>query len=471
MSKVSLISLGRFFLLALFVLLGSNGWAQTSISTTMQLSNANTTGVAVTLGGYAPYTGTFTALPYERVDQLITRVFEKSGNYAPRDIVLKRKTGEVIKIDLTLFRITGDYSLNPILKNEDVILFPWVSLDYNFYSINGAVKSPNRYQFVEGDHLTEAIQIAGGINPAFENVHEAQISRLSYDGLKEDLIICEISSNPELKRGDRIRIIADESYRKNYGTYIFGEVKRPGFIPVTKENNSLASIIEKAGGLLESANNEKAILYNSSDLSGIYIDRQYELGLDQTQQLQKLQSGVLDQINKIENSLFLRMSNLAEEDTAYFSIETRLRTLFSQSRISIVNYRDTASEASHYYVRNGDYVYIPPKEKFIHVFGQVSKPGDVSWVKGASYQYYIDKCGGYSELAKKEAMIITGETREWISVSEKNGLSVLNPGDYLFIPKIPIHTFPYYVDLAAKYSSIVGAIATTALLIIQVTKK
>ncbi len=465
MSKATFIFNAKFFLLFLFMSLSADSWAQNTQSASAQLSSVS--GIAVTIGGYAPFTGTFTVLPFERVDQLVTRVFDKTV-YPLRDIVLKRKSGETIKVDLSLFRSNADFSMNPVLKNEDVLIFPWVNLDYSFFNISGAVKIPGRYQFVDGDHLADILQIAGGLNPAYENVHAVEISRLSYDGLKEEVIKTEIKDNPEIRRGDRVRIVADETYRRNFGTYIFGEVKRPGFVPVTKENNSLSSILEKAGGLMESADNEKAIIYNSSDLSAIYIDRQYNLGGDQAGQIQK--TNVLDQINRIENSLFLRMSNLADEDTSYFNIETRLRTLFSQSRINITNFRDTNSEAAHYYVKLGDYVYIPPKEKFVHVFGQVSKPGDVAFTKGLSYRYYVERCGGYSELAKKEVMIITGDTHEWISVEDIDATAKLKPGDFLFIPKKAIHGLPYYIDLAAKYSTIVGAIATTALLIVQITK-
>lgn len=464
-------------LTVLFFLLSAYGTvsAQTQSLTPSMLNQLSTPGsasIAVSVGGYAPMTGTYTSFPFERVDQFITRVFERAGgSYATRNIILQRATGEKIKVDLQKFRATGDFSYNPTLKNEDFILFPWFNLEYESFNLTGAVKNQGRYQFIEGDRIADAITIAGGLNPAYENVHEVEISRLSYDGMKEDLIRTEISANPEIKRGDRVRILADENFRKNYGTYIFGEIRRPGFIAMTKDNYSLSQVLEKTGGLLETADAEKAIIFNSSDLSAIYIDRQYNVGFDQSGQLQKLQSGILDRINQIENSLFLRMSNLAEEDTAYFAIETRLRTLFNESRVSIKNYKDTNSFAAHYYVHYGDYVYIPPKEKFIHVFGQVSKPGDILFVEGKDYSYYIEQCGGFSELAKQNPMVITGENKEWISTSDKDKHVTLHAGDYIFVPKVPIHTFPYYLDLASRYSTIVGAIATTILLIVQVTKK
>jgi protein involved in polysaccharide export with SLBB domain len=437
-----------------------------------QLSLSGMKTISVTIGGNAPVIGTFVSFPFERVDQFITRIFERAPqSYATRNITLQRSNGEKIPIDLQKFHYTGDFHYNPTLKNEDFIFFPWLNLEFDAFNITGAVKLQGRYQFVEGDHLADAINLAGGFNPAYENVHLAEISRLSYDGLKEELLTVEISSNPEIKRGDRIRVLADESYRRYFGTYVFGEVLRPGFIPMTREDYSLAKVLEKAGGFTENADREKAIVYNSSDLSAIYIDRQYNIGLDQGGQIQKLQSGILDQINHLENGLFLRMSNLAEEDTGYFAIETRLRTLFSQSRINIQNYKDTNSYAAHYYVHQGDYVYIPPKEKYIHVFGQVSKPGDVLFIEGKDYAYYVDQCGGFSELAKKSPMVITGDTKEWISLDDKNKHVTIHPGDYIFVPKTAVHSFPYYVDLASKYSTIVGAIATTVLLIVQITKK
>ena len=98
--------------------------------------------ISVTIGGSFVVNGTFTAVMTDRVDQFITRIYseykskftggiketsiltmydKELDNFAKRDIILKRFTGETVKIDLEKYRLTGDFRFNPYLKNDDVI--------------------------------------------------------------------------------------------------------------------------------------------------------------------------------------------------------------------------------------------------------------------------------------------------------------------------------------------------------------
>ncbi len=426
--------------------------------------------IPVSIGGDAPITGTFTASSSERVDQFISRIFQTTQTkYSLRDIKLKRVSGDTLEIDLAMFYQTGNYAFNPTLKNEDILIFPTFNLIYNFVSISGAVKKSGKYFFVEGDDLSTILTLASGINPVYENVTEAEISRLSYDGKKEDIIRVKIADNVKLKCGDRVKILAEENYRRDYGVYVFGEIKNPGLFSITKEKHRLSELLSKAGGVLSETAGKNAIIYRSNDLSTIFLDKEYNWSSDQPGQVEKLQSGILDQLNRVENNLFLRTSNLDEEDVPSFTIETWLKTILDQDRVSLNNYADTNSEAGQFLIKNGDHIYIPPAEKFIKVFGQVSEPGRVRFVPGKDVSYYIDKCKGTSDLARNDIMIIKGETKEWIPARGSN--TNLLAGDYIFIPKKVLHPFSYYVDLTAKYFGIVGGLATTLLLILQFTKK
>ena len=401
--------------------------------------------------------------------QLGRLMLEKQYPLLFRDIKLKRVNGGDLKIDLAMFYQTGDFAYNPTLNNEDVIIFPSFNLEYNFVSISGAVKKSGKYYFVNGDNLSTLLILANGLNPAYENVTEAEISRLTYDGKKEEVIRVKINEHYKLNCGDRVKVLAEETYRRDYSVYVFGEVKNPGLISVTKESHKLSELLAKAGGVLDETAGTNAIIYRSNDLSAIFLDKQYNWNTEQSGQVQKLQSGLLEQLNRVENSLFLRTSNLTEDDIPYFTIETWLKTILDQDRVSLKNYLDSTSDAGKFLIKNGDHIYVPPVEKYIHVFGQVSEPGRVRFIPGKDVSYYISQCRGISDLAREDIMLITGETKEWIPVKDRN--VTLHAGDYIFVPKKVLHTFPYFVDLASKYSAIIGGIATTLLLIIQVSKK
>jgi protein involved in polysaccharide export with SLBB domain len=463
--KINL-TLIAFFVLVSFIRL--NGQTEQKQNQSMEISGPR---ISVSIAGGAPVKGTFAASSYERVDQFITRLSEKFGGFPLRDITIKHLGGAAEKIDIQRFRTIGDYKENPYLKNEDVLIFSYYDDNRGFIYVMGAITNSQRLQFVEGDKLADALLLCGGINKAYENIQGVEISRLSYDGAKETVLHVKLSDNVSLERGDRIRIVADENLRRDYAIYVSGEVLMPGYIPANKGHNTLADVIKKAGGLTKYASKGKAIIFNYNDLSPIYLQKEFGWSFDNKDQVDKLQSGLLDKINAIENSLFLRTAILTEEDTAYFAIETRLRSLLNNERVSLANYEDSTSDAAQYILRDGDFVYIPQMEHYVSVFGQVTRPGKVLYAPDKDFSYYVEKAGGATELAKEEIMVIKGDTKEWISVKDRKKAIHVEPGDFVFVPKTPVYSFNHYLDVTSKYATIIGGIATTALLIIQVTKK
>ncbi|MGB5529196.1 MAG: hypothetical protein WBQ32_04430, partial [Ignavibacteriaceae bacterium] len=194
----------------------------------------NMTTISVTIGGSFPINGTFPALMTERVDEFVTRIYseavdltlkvtndpeiyrklkEELANFALRGIKLKRSTGEEFTIDLQKFRLNGDFINNPYLKNDDIIIFPAYDISRNFFSVSGAVNRQGTFYYVEGDKLGDALELMGGVNPAYENVDSVEISRLSYDGQTQTITVVAIDENSPIQRGDRFRFLARETQR------------------------------------------------------------------------------------------------------------------------------------------------------------------------------------------------------------------------------------------------------------------
>ena len=178
--------------------------------------------ISVTIGGDFIVTGSFPAIVTERVDQFVSRIYKQASekliasindpqqleelqkkidNFSLRGITLKRSSGEVQNLDLQKFRINGDFKNNPYLKNDDVIIFPDNDIERNFFTVEGAVNNPNIFFYVDGDNLQDALELARGINKAYENVDSVNIYRLSYDGEKMEIIKSDISGHTLLKEG------------------------------------------------------------------------------------------------------------------------------------------------------------------------------------------------------------------------------------------------------------------------------
>ncbi len=445
--------------------------------------------ISITVGGDFIVTGSFPALVTERVDQFITRIYnearekaisvttdpvllanlkEQSEDFSLREITLKRSSGEVLKLDLQKFRINGDFANNPYLKNDDVIIFPPNDLERNFFTIEGAVNNPGKFYYAEDDNLQDALELSRGINKAYEGVNLVNIYRLSYDGQRMDMVKADISSKISLQRGDRIVVVADETQKKEFSVLVFGEVKRPGIVPVSKNNTTLKTVLENAGGFTEEASLKRSKLLRGSNNIRFIIESEFGLDLEDLNEYFKGWPNPL--LSIYEANTMLRMSSLSEEDTTFFLIDEQIRQMINDATIDFTKVLDDSSEASKIKVKDGDVVIIPPKLYSVYVYGQVGNPGLVSYSEGKDYKYYIKEAGGLGELAQDEEdiMIIKSESKEWISaVGDPINIE---PGDYIYVPKDPVRSFDYHITKLTNYLSIIGSIATIIILVVQLGK-
>jgi protein involved in polysaccharide export with SLBB domain len=466
-------------------------WGQESGSSKRDYSSsAPMTGISVTIGGSFIVNGSFSASPLERADQFVTRLFNqakiqllgntfdeklnlKLDNFARRDIKLRRISGEEINLDLEKFRLTGDFKYNPYLKNDDILIFPPLDMERNFVSVDGAVNRSIKFQFVNGDKLSDALLFAQGVSLAYANVTEAEITRLNYSGSKEELIKVKLDADIILQPGDRIRILADESNRKDYRALVLGEVEKPGYIPIAKDNVTLKEVIAKAGGF-----KEKADLYNSEliRVTDNYTYFKKDI-LTKSFEQNKFNNERIE-VPLYENSLMeelvmLRTSYLKEEDSVYFGIDNKLRTLRGNALVDFTKLNSENSNDSKFIVRDGDVILIPQKKELVYVFGQVVNAGYVKYVEGKDFYYYIQEAGGFGNLAKDldEVSVIKAKSRAWVPVGKNNNDVVIEPGDYIWVPKKTPHSFNYYFDLYMKRVGEVASIVGTIVTIILLTRK
>lgn len=474
-------------LLLMFFVLTVNIFPQSIDSKISQsIMGANT--ISVTVGGNFIVTGTFPAFINDRVDQFVTRLYNNSkeallseataaymrkalekdfAKYSFRNITLKRASGEEFKLDLLKFRKTGDFKNNPYLKNDDVLIFPTTDLERNFFTVSGAVNAPGKFHFMEGDKLKDAIELAEGINKAYEKVQFAEINRLSYDGERIEVVKVSIDENVALQRGDRIVVVANETQRKEFSVTVIGEVNIPGTIPITKNNSTLKEVFERAGGLKENASLNRVKLYDNSIFNFLaYRENTEDL-------LEKSSTSYNENIGKLlldlEKFSMLRMSNVTIEDTSYFFLENQLRVYNEGASLNLTDMNEPNSEIANYKVKDGDIIVVPAKITTIEVFGQVSNPGNIPFEEGKDYKYYIEKAGGFGEYSiEDEVMVIKGASREWISPIEKT--VKLEEGDYIYVPREKTRSFNEYVQSIGGYLGIAASAATIILLLIQFGK-
>jgi protein involved in polysaccharide export with SLBB domain len=406
----------------------------------------------VTIGGSFIVNGSFLSLPSERTDQFITRIYNTSKidmltaaknvdmqnlilkqfkDYPRRNIRLKHINGTENIIDLEKFRMTGDFKYNPYLGNDDVLIFPAINMDKDFVEISGAVNKNVRFQFVEGDKLSDALIFAQGVDQSYENVFEAQISRLNYKGDKEELITAKLAEDYSLQRGDRIRVIGTNGNKRGYKVLVLGEVNSPGYIYITKDNSTIREVINKAGGFTDKASLSMAELIRNSSASEILRANSLREMYEAQGELDPQIISELSSMKAYERLSMLRMHDMIVEDSVYFTMDNLLRILKPTGTIDFTSIFSDSSDQGNFLVRDGDVVLIPEQVNTVYVFGQVNKTGYVNYKKGMNYNYYITQAGGLGRTAQDEIRIIKAKSRAWI---EADALTVIEPGDYVYVP-------------------------------------
>lgn len=441
--------------------------------------------IAVTIGGDFIVTGSFTAYKSERLDHFITKVFTeaeanmRSGlnqidiikkvtaqieKYAKRDITLRHRNGETAKIDLLKYRLTGDMSNNPYLQDDDVIIFPSYDYERSVVEISGAVNKPTKFQFVDGDKLSDAILFAGGLNPAYDNLTTAEISRLTDNGNKENVIDVQIKDDYKLQIGDRIRILFKDDDKLAYKVLVLGEVRTPGYVYITKDNTTIKDVIAKAGGFTDKAWLERSELLRGTSQTNVLKMKAVRDEFEKDKNFNPILS------EKYLNDVFLaqmnmfRMNDMFAEDSLSIVIDNALRVLQSKSIVDFTKINSDTTTDSKYVVQDGDIIVIPQKEDLVYVFGQVNNPGYVKYIPQRNEKYYVEKAGGLGERAESDVKIIKGGSYAWVTADKD---SQIDPGDFIYVPKSIPKPFDYYFRTVA---TTVTALATIILIIVQAKK-
>ena len=234
---------------------------------------------------------------------------------------------------------------------------------------------------------------------------------------------------------------------------------------MTKNSTTIKEVIEKAGGFKEDASLKRSKLYTGNSLP-LLLENYFGISEDKIPDV--LNKDLTEFLLRYQNGMMLRMSNVDEMDSSYFLMEDDLRLLLEGGPVDFTKLNDSTSNVSDYIVNDGDVIIIPRKENTVYVFGQVANPGKVTYVKGRDYEYFINEAGGEGEYARSDVMLIKAVTKEWIPADKDD--AVIEEGDYIYVPRTIAKSFNYYVKTVGVFLSIVGSLATIALLIVNLTK-
>lgn len=332
-------------------------------------------------------------------------------NASRRHIDVLHVDGTHENADLDLFTLTGASSLNPWLRDGDVIN---VKVAVDFIYAQGALARPGKFELGVHDSLLTLFRLAGDPTPSAE-VTRAMMLRWRDPFRPESLWVslADVYSgrtNPELREGDRLYVYYVPQYHLQHEAFIYGEVNRPGSFPIVEGRDHLTDLVRAGGGFQPTA-----------DLSGIRIHRRGPATAEKDPELERL----------------LRLSRDQLTTSEYQSLNTKLAGLREDYRVDWQRLQSNRVELD-VLLRDGDIVQVERLVNSIRLDGEVRRPGILTFRPGQSVNEYIRQAGGFTDRAWRSRIrvtrAVTGQTLPARNVSS------LDPGDFVWIPERPDRT-------------------------------
>jgi protein involved in polysaccharide export with SLBB domain len=421
--------------------------------------------ISVTVTGAVRYPGKYVLYATDRIDKAVTeanRITEanklRQVDYtrenlsnleerfqSKRNIRLVRRSGEVVHVDIPKYFASKDAQYDQLLREGDQVFVPRIDSKKNVFGVYGGVNVQGSFELVEGEHLLDAIELAYGLTGRAK-ADSILLYRYDIGSGKQVATVHDFRNmtrdslnNPALIAGDRVVVQEQPDVREDYKVIVDGEVKYPGTYPLSKDSTKLSTVVEWCGGFTEYASLVSAQVYR------------YTVSRDEVE-LEKLLS---------------QRGSITPEDSSYYLLESELHMRHEVVNVDFKKLFVNKDSSEDVYLRNGDYLSVPSIRKTIYVFGQVTNPGNVPFVPGKDYEYYIQKCSDYTENARKgDVMIIKRSTHQWLAPGETK----IEEGDYVWVPKKIERSFGYYMNIFSQTAAVITAAVSIALLAIQLRK-
>ena len=330
-----------------------------------------------------------------RISDLLQRAEGlKEDAYTKRARIIRLKsdlTTEIVNVDLAA-ALSGDANADIALKREDEVTIYSV-LDFKEeykVTIDGEVKNPGEYEYVDNLSLNDLIVQVGGLTGSASK--KVEIARMIKSDVIDDanpnrieLVELEITAdnneqvkNFVLKPFDVINIRRIAVYEKPQMVKISGAVVYPGKYVLANKKESVYNVVLRAGGLTPVAN-----------IDGMKILRPIKQ----------------EQIDKIE-SVDL---NLAKNDTLKDKFVQKLK---EEAKFAVIplDWKKIEKDKEHYSnvtLFPDDEIVVTTFNEGVKVTGNVLLNSEIPYRGGKGFNYYINAAGGVDSKGwKKKAYII-----------------------------------------------------------------
>ncbi|MGY8763150.1 MAG: SLBB domain-containing protein [Fidelibacterota bacterium] len=292
----------------------------------------------------------------------------------------------------------NDQNNNPYLQQGDVVRVP---LKEHLVRIFGGIKIPGNYEFIDGESLSQFVDLAGGLRPDADP-NKVEITR--FISSKEKFTFITTMSQADtilISSEDHIMVRYDQEYKRQNIAYITGEVKYPGVYAIEPGKTTIGEILQKVGGFTTRADQTKIIINNKSIAQ--IPDREYK------------------------RILLIPVENRSSEEKAY--IKARMLTTKGTIESSSLEQAESLMDLP---LVNEDEIVILENFDYIEILGGVLKPGRYPYTTDINFDEYVDLAGGITNTATRKKFIIKAGTGQRLPI---NKTTQIENGDTIFIPE------------------------------------
>jgi len=312
-------------------------------------------------------------------------------------------------------------------------------------TLTGEVKRPGEYPYARNMSIEDLILQGGGLlesastaridvsrrikNPMSTSQSDRQGETFSFT-LEKGLIISG-DKKFVLQPFDIVTVRRSPGYEVQQNVSVIGEILFSGLYAKTSRDERLSSLVERAGGLTESAYIQGARLLRQ-------MDKDEKARLEATLELAKSNS---------KDSLMIDETEISE--SYYVGIDLQKAISHPGGDDDIV-------------LREGDVLDIPTYNGTVKISGAVMYPNTVTYSKGMTVGKYIDNAGGYAYRAKKRPYIV------YMNGKVATGLSArVEPGCEIIVPQKPERSGTSLSEVLGITTSVVSTAAMVTTLIRQ----
>lgn len=305
------------------------------------------------------------------------------------------------------------------LRNNDILFIP--SLfdvgEIKTFSVYGEVMFPGDYRFAENTSIEDLILQAGGLKED-ASLSKVDVVRRNRDkdatektqslaetftfSIDENLAIQD--NDFRLEPYDEVYIRRSPGYSVNRRVIVEGEVTFPGYYSLATNNERLSDIMNRVGQFSSEAYPE-----------GARLERKMTDD-------ERLRMHDIAEILAGNDSIALAKALEKLENTTTFDVGINLQEAV-----------DKPGGADDIVLRDGDRIIVPVFTNTVKINGEVMFSNTTPYVKGKKIKYYIEKAGGYSQIAKKNKAYVVYMNGS-VAKAKKRSSKLVQPGCEIVVP-------------------------------------